>query len=53
MDVGIDIFRRGLCLLSDNKMIPEQQDMVIDKYQELFCVIEFEVYICMQIVLKG
>lgn len=28
-DVGADIFDRGLCLPSDNKMTPEQQDMVI------------------------
>ena len=28
-DVGADIFARGLCLPSDNKMTPEQQDAVI------------------------
>lgn len=28
-DVGIDIFARGLCLPSDNKMTPEQQDKII------------------------
>ena len=28
-DVGADIFCRGLCLPSDNKMTPEQQDIVI------------------------
>ena len=28
-DVGADLFRRGLCLPSDNKMTPEQQDVVI------------------------
>lgn len=28
-DVGADLFRRGLCLPSDNKMTVEQQDMVI------------------------
>lgn len=28
-DVGADIFERGLCLPSDNKMTPEQQDVVI------------------------
>ena len=27
--VGADIFERGLCLPSDNKMTPEEQDMVI------------------------
>ena len=30
VDVGADIFNRGLCLPSDNKMTPEQQDMVIE-----------------------
>ena len=29
-DAGADIFRRGLCLPSDNKITPEQQDMIID-----------------------
>ena len=29
IDVGADIFHRGLCLPSDNKMTPEEQDMVI------------------------
>ena len=29
VDAGADIFRRGLCLPSDNKMTPEQQDVVI------------------------
>ena len=29
VDIGADIFNRGLCLPSDNKMTPEQQDMVI------------------------
>lgn len=28
-DIGADIFERGLCLPSDNKMTPEQQDRVI------------------------
>ncbi|MDD6279296.1 MAG: DegT/DnrJ/EryC1/StrS family aminotransferase [Oscillospiraceae bacterium] len=28
-DVGEDIFRRGLCLPSDNKMMPEEQDIII------------------------
>ena len=28
-DVGMDIFSRGLCLPSDNKMTPEQQDIII------------------------
>lgn len=30
VDVGADIFERGLCLPSDNKMTPEQQDMVME-----------------------
>ena len=30
VDVGMDIFSRGLCLPSDNKMTPEQQDQVIE-----------------------
>lgn len=29
LDVGMDIFNRGLCLPSDNKMTPEQQDVII------------------------
>ena len=29
-DVGTDIFRRGLCLPSDNKMTEEQQNRIID-----------------------
>ena len=28
-DIGTDIFNRGLCLPSDNKITPEQQDMII------------------------
>lgn len=28
-DVGADIFRRGLCLPSDNKITPQQQDQII------------------------
>ncbi len=35
-DVGADIFRRGLCLPSDNKMTPEQQDRVIEIVRECF-----------------
>ena len=30
IDVGTDIFRRGLCLPSDNKMTLEQQDRLIE-----------------------
>ena len=29
-DVGMDIFNRGLCLPSDNKMTVEEQDIVIE-----------------------
>ena len=36
MDVGADIFRRGLCLPSDNKMTPAQQDVVIEIIRRCF-----------------
>lgn len=36
IDVGADIFRRGLCLPSDNKMTPKQQDFVIDLIHRCF-----------------
>ena len=35
-DVGADIFRRGLCLPSDNKMTPEQQDIIIEIIHRCF-----------------
>ncbi len=35
-DVGADIFNRGLCLPSDNKMTPEQQDRVIEVIKRCF-----------------
>ncbi len=35
-DVGMDIFERGLCLPSDNKMTPEQQDIVIEIIKRCF-----------------
>ena len=35
-DVGMDIFTRGLCLPSDNKMTPEQQDIVIAAIKKCF-----------------
>ncbi|MBR6027688.1 MAG: DegT/DnrJ/EryC1/StrS family aminotransferase [Clostridia bacterium] len=35
-DVGADIFHRGLCLPSDNKMTPEQQDVVIEIIHRCF-----------------
>ena len=36
LDIGMDIFSRGLCLPSDNKMTPEQQDKVIEIIRGLF-----------------
>ena len=36
VDVGADIFRRGLCLPSDNKMTEEQQDRIIEIIQRCF-----------------
>lgn len=36
LDIGMDIFHRGLCLPSDNKMTPEQQDIVIDIVKRCF-----------------
>ena len=36
IDVGADIFRRGVCLPSDNKMTPEQQDVIIDVIKRCF-----------------
>ncbi len=35
-DVGADVFRRGLCLPSDNKMTAEQQDRVIEIVKRCF-----------------
>ena len=35
-DVGADIFRRGLCLPSDNKMTKEEQDIIIDIIHRCF-----------------
>ena len=35
-DVGMDIFERGLCLPSDNKMTPEQQDVIIEVIRKCF-----------------
>lgn len=35
-DVGADIFKRGLCLPSDNKMSLEQQDRIIDIIHRCF-----------------
>ena len=36
VDVGADIFRRGLCLPSDNKMTSEDQDRVIEIIHRCF-----------------
>ena len=36
LDVGMDIFNRGLCLPSDNKMTVEQQDKVIEIVRACF-----------------
>ena len=36
LDMGSDIFARGLCLPSDNKMTPEQQDRVIEVVRACF-----------------
>lgn len=35
-DVGVDIFDRGLCLPSDNKMTAEEQDRVIEIIRACF-----------------
>ncbi len=35
-DVGADIFDRGLCLPSDNKMTAEQQDRIIKVVRSCF-----------------
>jgi dTDP-4-amino-4,6-dideoxygalactose transaminase len=35
-DVGMDIFDRGLCLPSDNKMTEEQQDIIIETIKKCF-----------------
>lgn len=36
VDVGMDIFNRGLCLPSDNKMTVEQQDRIIEVIRACF-----------------
>ena len=35
-DVGMDIFERGLCLPSDNKMTKEEQDVIIEVVRSCF-----------------
>ncbi len=36
LDVGMDIFHRGLCLPSDNKMTPDEQDKIIEVIRACF-----------------
>lgn len=36
LDVGADVFQRGLCLPSDNKMEPWQQDRIIEAVRRCF-----------------
>ena len=36
LDVGMDIFQRGLCLPSDNKMTVEQQERIIEVIRSCF-----------------
>lgn len=36
LDIGMDIFSRGLCLPSDNKMTYEEQDIIIQLIRECF-----------------
>lgn len=36
LDIGMDIFQRGLCLPSDNKMTKEQQDRIIEVIKACF-----------------
>ncbi len=35
-DIGVDIFNRGLCLPSDNKMTPDEQDRIIEVIHKCF-----------------
>ena len=36
LDAGADIFERGLCLPSDNKMTPKEQDIIIEVIRRCF-----------------
>ena len=36
VDVGADIFERGICLPSDNKITPEQQEIIIEVIKKCF-----------------
>ena len=40
LDIGMDIFNRGLCLPSDNKMTVEQQDYIIEVIKGCFKIIK-------------
>jgi dTDP-4-amino-4,6-dideoxygalactose transaminase len=35
-DVGAELFHRGLCLPSDNKLTPDQQDLAIEAVKRCF-----------------
>ena len=35
-DIGADIFERGLCLPSDNKMTPAEQEIIIEIVKSCF-----------------
>ena len=35
-DIGMDIFNRGLCLPSDNKMTKEEQEVIIEAIRNCF-----------------
>lgn len=36
LDVGMDLFHRGMCLPSDNKMTHEQQNVIIEIIRKCF-----------------
>ncbi len=36
LDVGMDLFHRGLCLPSDNKMTPKEQEVIIEIVKRCF-----------------
>ena len=36
LDIGMDIFHRGMCLPSDNKMTEKEQGIIIDIIKECF-----------------
>ena len=36
LDVSMDIFHRGLCLPSDNKMTTEEQEIIIETIRNCF-----------------